>query len=152
MRSRTGRCGVGALGQDALDGISSRVRHVVGLGVCGRGRYVVIERQEQAKGNLIAALGWPLRHRPVNRGGYEWPAGTPRLEVSNMDARKRPERQQAVQEAKQAVRAYAREPSRANADAVELAWRKVRQFDSLAEWRWGGVTVSPSMRGASPTP
>ena len=40
-----------------------------------------------------------------------------------MDARKRPERRQAVQEAKQAVRAYAREPSRANADAVELAWR-----------------------------
>ena len=61
-----------------------------------------------------------------------------------MDARKRPERRQAVQEAKQAVRAYAREPSRANADAVELAWRKVRQLDSLAEWRWGGATVSPS--------
>jgi hypothetical protein len=54
-----------------------------------------------------------------------------------MQARKRPERRQAVQEAKQAVRAYAREPSRANADAVELAWRKVRQCDTLAEWRWG---------------
>jgi hypothetical protein len=68
-----------------------------------------------------------------------------------MDARKRPERRQAVQEAKQAVRAYAREPSRANADAVDLAWRKVRQLDSLAEWRWGGATVSPSVRGAAPT-
>jgi hypothetical protein len=67
-----------------------------------------------------------------------------------MDVRKRPERRQAVQEAKQAVRAYAREPSRANADAVELAWRKVRQLDSLAEWRWGGATVSPSV-GSSPT-
>ena len=64
MRSRTRRCGVGAgtLGQDALDGISSRPAHASGMssvcnGVCGSGRYVVIERQEQAKGNLIAALG-----------------------------------------------------------------------------------------------
>ena len=66
-----------------------------------------------------------------------------------MDVRKRPERRQAVQEAKQAVRAYAREPSRANADAVELAWRKVRQLDSLAEWRGGGATVSSTV-GSSP--
>ena len=57
------------------------------------------------------------------------------LEDQNVEARKKPERRQAVQEAKQAVRAYAREPSRANADAVELAWRKVRQCDTLAEWR-----------------
>jgi len=69
----------------------------------------------------------------------------------NMDVRKRPERRQAVQEAKQAVRAYAREPSRANADAVELAWRKVRQCDTLAEWRWGGATATPSV-ARSPTP
>jgi hypothetical protein len=62
-----------------------------------------------------------------------------------MDVRQRPERRQAVQEAKQAVRAYAREPSRTNADAVERAWRKVRQLDSLAEWRWGGPTVSVSV-------
>jgi hypothetical protein len=62
-----------------------------------------------------------------------------------MDVRKRPERRQTVQETKQAVRAYAREPSRANADAVELAWRKVRQPGSLAEWRWGGATVRSSM-------
>ena len=52
-----------------------------------------------------------------------------------MDGRKRPERRQALQEAKQAVRAYAREPSRVNADAVEMAWRKVRQHDSVAQWR-----------------
>ena len=51
-----------------------------------------------------------------------------------MNVRKRPERRQVVQEAKQAVRAYAREPSRANADALELAWRKVRQHDT---WRNG---------------
>ena len=67
-----------------------------------------------------------------------------------MDVRKRPERRQAVQEAKQAVRAYAREPSRAHADAVVLAWRKVRQLDSLAEWRWGGATSTPSV-ARSPT-
>jgi hypothetical protein len=62
-----------------------------------------------------------------------------------MDVRKRPERRQAVRQAKQAVRAYAREPSRTNADAVERAWRKVRQLDSLAEWRWGGPTVGVSV-------
>ena len=37
-----------------------------------------------------------------------------------MQARQRSERQQALQKAKQAVRAYARDPSRANADAVDL--------------------------------
>ena len=68
-----------------------------------------------------------------------------------MDASKRPERRQAVQEAKQAMRAYAREPSRANADAVEFAWRKVRQCDTLVEWRWGGATATPSV-ARSPTP
>jgi hypothetical protein len=68
-----------------------------------------------------------------------------------MDVRKRPERRQAVQETKQAVRAYAREPSRANADAVELAWRKVRQLDSLAEWRWGDATVTPSVESSATT-
>ena len=60
-----------------------------------------------------------------------------------MLARTGPERRQALLEAKRAVRAYAREPSRANTDAVEMAWRKVRQFDSLAEWRRGGATVTP---------
>jgi hypothetical protein len=67
-----------------------------------------------------------------------------------MEARRRPERRQAVQEAEQAVRTYVREPSRANADAVEMAWRKVRKLDSLAEWRRGGTTVGPSVRGAGP--
>jgi hypothetical protein len=57
-----------------------------------------------------------------------------------MEARTRPERRKALQEAKQAVRAYAREPSPANADAVEIAWRKVRQVDSLAQWRQPGAT------------
>jgi hypothetical protein len=55
-----------------------------------------------------------------------------------MEASTGAERRQALQEAKQAVRAYAREPSQANADAVEMAWRKVRQLDSLAQWRQAG--------------
>jgi hypothetical protein len=63
-----------------------------------------------------------------------------------MEARKNPERRQALQEAKQTVRAYAREPSRANADAVEMAWRKVRQLDSLAQWRQVGATRQMSQR------
>jgi hypothetical protein len=56
------------------------------------------------------------------------------------------ERRQALQEAKQAVRAYAREPSQANADAVEMAWRKVRQLDSLAQWRQAGAIRQMSHR------
>jgi hypothetical protein len=66
-----------------------------------------------------------------------------------MLARRRPERRHALMEAKRAVRAYARNPSHANADAVELAWRKIRQLDSLAEWRQGGASgVSPVEREA----
>jgi hypothetical protein len=63
-----------------------------------------------------------------------------------MEASKGAERRQALQEAKQAVRAYAREPSPANADAVEMAWRKVRQLDSLAQWREVGATRLVSQR------
>jgi hypothetical protein len=67
-----------------------------------------------------------------------------------MRARKRPERRQAIQEAKQAVRAYARDPSRANADAVDMAWRKVRQLDGLAEWRRAGAAAGRSVERQSP--
>jgi hypothetical protein len=63
-----------------------------------------------------------------------------------MGASKGAERRQALQEAKQAVRAYAREPSQANADAVEMAWRKVRQLDSLAQWREAGAARLVSQR------
>jgi hypothetical protein len=63
-----------------------------------------------------------------------------------MEARKNPERRRALEEAKQAVRAYAREPSRANADAVEIAWRRVRQLDSLAQWRQAEATRQMSQR------
>jgi hypothetical protein len=60
-----------------------------------------------------------------------------------MQARKRPERLQALQDAKQAVRAYARDPSQVNADAVEMAWRRVRHLDGPTEWRQAGAAVGP---------
>jgi hypothetical protein len=66
-----------------------------------------------------------------------------------MQATDRPERQRALQEAKQAVRAYARDPPRGpNADAVDMAWRKVRQLNSLAEWR--RAMTGPSVEGRVP--
>jgi hypothetical protein len=64
-----------------------------------------------------------------------------------MQVRRESERRQALREAKQAVRAYARDPSRGNADAVDMAWRRVRQLDSLAEWRQAGAKVGPSFEG-----
>jgi hypothetical protein len=67
-----------------------------------------------------------------------------------MQARRKPERQQALRDAKQAVRAYARDPSQVNADAVEMAWRSVRQLDDLAKWRQARATVGPVVeRGAA---
>jgi hypothetical protein len=77
-----------------------------------------------------------------------WPTEAPHLEDQNVEARKKPERRQALQEAKQAVRAYAREPSGANADAVEMAWRKVRQLDSVAKWRRASSTRPMSERSS----
>ena len=58
-----------------------------------------------------------------------------------------PEHRQALLEAKRAVRAYAREPSRVNADAVEMAWHRVRLLDSVARWREAGGSGGPD-RGA----
>jgi len=52
-----------------------------------------------------------------------------------MRARKPAQRREALIAAKLAVRAYAREPSAANAVEVETAWHKVRQLDSVARWR-----------------
>jgi hypothetical protein len=37
--------------------------------------------------------------------------------------------------AKAAVHAYARDPSKANAIAVDVAWRRVRALDSVMSWR-----------------
>jgi hypothetical protein len=73
-------------------------------------------------------------HPGVIREAYLSPRET-HLEDRKMQPTKRPERRQALQEAKLAVRAYARDPSQANADAVEVAWRTVRQLDSIAKWR-----------------
>jgi hypothetical protein len=67
-----------------------------------------------------------------------------------MEARKRAERRQALEDAMRAVRAYAREPSQANADAVEIAWRKVRQLDSLAQWRQTGANSPMSQHWSGP--
>lgn len=44
-------------------------------------------------------------------------------------------RREAVNAAKAAVHAYARDPSKANAIAVDVAWRRVRALDSVASWR-----------------
>jgi hypothetical protein len=93
--------------------------------------HVITSRFGRRSGrSFLAITSWTC-----NRSAYVWPTEAPHLEDQNMEARKKPERRQALQEAKQAVRAYAREPSRAYADAVEMAWRKVRQLDSLAQWR-----------------
>jgi hypothetical protein len=71
-----------------------------------------------------------------------------RHEDQDMAARKRSELRQALQDAKHAVRAYAREPSWANADAVEVGWGKVRQLDSRAQWRQPEATGRPFDRAA----
>lgn len=44
-------------------------------------------------------------------------------------------RRRALAVAKLAVRAYARDPSAANARGVELAWRRVRRIDGIARWQ-----------------
>ena len=57
-----------------------------------------------------------------------------------------PQRRRAIEEAKLAVRTYARDPSATNAAAVELAWQRVRLLKAVAEWRRPsfGRTPSPS--------
>jgi hypothetical protein len=44
-------------------------------------------------------------------------------------------RRDVLNAAKAAVRAYARDPSKANAIEVDVAWRRVRALDSVAAWR-----------------
>ena len=44
-------------------------------------------------------------------------------------------RQEALEGAKLAVRAYAREPSETHAREVDEAWRRVRWIDALVRWR-----------------
>ena len=52
-----------------------------------------------------------------------------------LTASQREQRREALAAARVAVQAYARDPSDANAHEVELAWRRVRQIDSVARWR-----------------
>jgi hypothetical protein len=46
-------------------------------------------------------------------------------------------RRDVLNAAKAAVRAYARDPSKANAIDVDVAWRRVRALDGVAAWRKG---------------
>jgi hypothetical protein len=50
------------------------------------------------------------------------------------------DRAEALQAAKLAVRAYARDPSSKNEAGVEEALRRIRRLDSVARWR-GSKTV-----------
>ncbi len=44
-------------------------------------------------------------------------------------------RKEAWSTAKLAVRAYAQDPTKMNAEEVEIAWQKIRQLDSVSLWR-----------------
>ena len=46
-----------------------------------------------------------------------------------------PARREVLNAAKAAVRAYARDPSKANAIEVDVAWRRVRALDGVEAWR-----------------
>jgi hypothetical protein len=45
------------------------------------------------------------------------------------------QRREALRAVQQAVRVYVRDPSPAHARQVEVAWRRIRQVDSVARWR-----------------
>ncbi|MEM7025022.1 MAG: hypothetical protein AAF637_20930 [Pseudomonadota bacterium] len=49
------------------------------------------------------------------------------------------QRREALNVAKAAVRAYARDPSAANAIEVDVAWRRVRALDDVEPWRSSGA-------------
>ena len=59
-------------------------------------------------------------------------------------------RREAVNAAKAAVHAYARDPSQANAIAVDVAWRRVRALDSVAPWRNGRAATTEPKVGQHP--
>ena len=60
-----------------------------------------------------------------------------------------PVRRDVLNAAKAAVRAYARDPSKANAIEVDVAWRRVRALDGVAAWRKADQPVR-DVPGASP--
>ena len=55
-------------------------------------------------------------------------------------------RREAIEAAKLAVRAYAREPSDANAAEVEDAWRHWRKLQSVIDWRKPRSRSNPDSR------
>ena len=57
-----------------------------------------------------------------------------------------PARRDVLNAAKAAVRAYARDPSKANAIEVDVAWRRVRALDGVADWRKPKPAHSVSFR------
>jgi hypothetical protein len=54
-------------------------------------------------------------------------------------------RREALNAAKAAVHAYARDPSKANAIAVDVAWRRVRALDSVMPWRNERAATDPKI-------
>ena len=57
-----------------------------------------------------------------------------------------PARRDVLNAAKAAVRAYARDPSKANAIEVDVAWRRVRALDGVAAWRKAKPAGDPKPR------
>jgi hypothetical protein len=49
------------------------------------------------------------------------------------------QRREALSAVQRAVRDYLHDPSLARAGQVEIAWRRLRQLDSVARWRHGPV-------------
>ena len=58
------------------------------------------------------------------------------------------DRAEALQAAKLAVRAYARDPSSKNEAGVEEALRRVRRLDSVARWRGSKTALQAAHRPA----
>jgi ribosomal protein L32E len=57
-------------------------------------------------------------------------------------------RHDAMERAKLAVRAYAREPSEKHAREVEEAWRRIRRFDAVVRWRAAGRGTAAALLSA----
>jgi hypothetical protein len=53
------------------------------------------------------------------------------------------ERKRARQDARSAVRAYAKDPTRNNADEVHAAWKAIREMDEISfREKWIGTTIA----------
>ena len=76
-----------------------------------------------------------LCHAFVHQGLIGWRTSQGAEGAPIMQGQETDRRREAIEAAKLAVRAYAREPSDANAAEVEDAWRHVRKLQSVMEWR-----------------